>query len=44
MAPEIGYRGKYNKSVDIYALGCTIFEVMCLKKPFTAKKANTLTI
>jgi len=44
MAPEVSMRGKYDKSTDIYSLGCTIFELMLLKKPFTAKEAGILAV
>ena len=36
MAPEIGMAIKYSESADIYSLGCTIFELMALRIPFTA--------
>jgi len=37
MAPEIVSRQSYNKSVDIWSLGCIIHEMVHGKTPFSAK-------
>ena len=36
------FQSKYDKSSDIYALGVTMFEVMCLKLPFKALNIEIL--
>ena len=37
MAPEIRKREKYNNKVDIYSLGCIIYELFTLNKYFQDK-------
>lgn len=36
MSPEINHSSKYNKKTDIWSLGCILYEMITLEKPFTA--------
>ena len=40
MAPEVLMQQKYNEAADIFSLGCTFYEVMCLRQPPTRVVAN----
>lgn len=42
MAPEIVSKSKYNKTVDIWGLGVTVYEVSCLSKPFRGENRAEL--
>lgn len=35
MAPEVIRGEPYGKKADIWALGCALYELVMLKKPFT---------
>ncbi|KAM0679578.1 hypothetical protein GINT2_002207 [Glugoides intestinalis] len=37
MAPEMVSRGRYNHTIDVWGLGCCVFELMNLYKPFTGE-------
>ena len=34
LSPEICSGEKYNFKTDIWMLGCVLYELLCLKKPF----------
>jgi serine/threonine protein kinase len=40
IAPEIWKRESYDKSVDIFALGVIIYELLMLRRPFTGSTIN----
>lgn len=42
MAPEIVSKETYDATIDIWGLGCSVFELMFLKKPFTGKDRKEL--
>lgn len=42
MSPEILYGSGYGQKADIWALGCALFEVMTLQKPFDATSYDDL--
>lgn len=42
MAPEIVNRENYDNTIDIWGLGCCVFELMFLKKAFTGKDRKEL--
>lgn len=42
MAPEIVERKTYGTSVDVWGLGCTVYELMELKKPFRGETRKEL--
>ena len=44
MAPEILKGEKYNNKVDIWSLGCLIYELLTLNKCFFADKLVELTM
>ena len=37
MAPELIKREKYNEKVDVWALGCIVYQLLTGKTPFDAK-------
>ena len=42
MSPEANNQTKYNKKTDIWALGCILYEMIVLEKPFTAPNIAVL--
>jgi len=42
MAPEIYSSQGYNLSSDIWALGCVLYYLLCLKHPFKRKNQSIL--
>ena len=38
LPPEICNQEKYTNKADIWSLGCVLYEVCCLTKPFNATK------
>lgn len=42
MAPEIVERERYGHSVDVWGLGCCVYEVMTLNKPFKGEDRKKL--
>tara|TARA_Y100001972_G_C7649747_1_gene326642 strand:- start:823 stop:1743 length:921 start_codon:yes stop_codon:yes gene_type:complete len=43
MSPEVMNNDKYDKSVDIWGLGCFLFEIMTYNPPFTGRNMQHLT-
>lgn len=43
MSPELMNRETYNKSVDIWGLGCLLFEMITYNPPFTGRSIQHLT-
>lgn len=44
MAPELFNGSNYNSKVDIWSLGCVLYEMISLKKPFESTNYYSLTI
>ena len=42
LAPEIWDRKKYDEKIDIFSLGCCIFELATLEHPYNAKNSKEL--
>jgi NIMA (never in mitosis gene a)-related kinase len=42
LSPEICTRRPYDHKSDIWALGCTMYEMTCLKHAFTGKSMESL--
>ncbi|KAH8070259.1 serine/threonine kinase [Aureococcus anophagefferens] len=42
MAPEIWADRPYSRAADVWALGCTVYELCCLRPPFHARSVAAL--
>lgn len=42
LSPEVWNNEPYNSQTDIWSLGCILYELCSLKRPFTARDANQL--
>jgi len=42
MSPEANNQPKYNKKTDIWSMGCILYEMITLEKPFYAPNINVL--
>lgn len=42
LSPEVWNNEPYNSQTDIWSLGCILYELCTLKRPFTARDANQL--
>ena len=42
LAPEIWERNSYDEKIDVYSLGCLVYELASLKHPFEARSTSDL--
>eukprot|EP01063_Lacrimia_lanifica_P037420 TRINITY_DN7674_c0_g4_i1.p2 TRINITY_DN7674_c0_g4~~TRINITY_DN7674_c0_g4_i1.p2 ORF type:complete len:440 (+),score=125.69 TRINITY_DN7674_c0_g4_i1:133-1452(+) len=42
LAPELWNGNRYSKKADVWSLGCVLYEMLCLEKPFTSPNMGEL--